>query len=53
VNFLGNQTFGGTRTEADTYEEIHRSFNQRLNRRGVYLFLPTAGNDHDDGTGRR
>jgi hypothetical protein len=48
VNFSDSQTFRGTRTETDTYEEIHRSFNQRLNRRGVCRFLhTTAGNDCD------
>jgi hypothetical protein len=44
----GNRTFCDTRTETDTYEEIHRSFNQRLDRRGVCRFLhTTAGNDCD------
>jgi hypothetical protein len=52
VNFLGNQTFCGTRTETKTYEEIPIVFYQRHYRHGVYRFLPTAGNNCDhDGTG--
>jgi hypothetical protein len=53
MNFLGNQKFCGSRTETKTYEEIRILLNRRHRWHGVYLFLPTAGNDHDDGTGRR
>jgi hypothetical protein len=52
VNFLGNQTFCGGRTETKTYEQIHIVFSRRHTRHGARLFLPTAGNNcNHDGTG--
>ena len=52
MNFLGNQTFCGSRTETKTYEQIHIVFNRRHAWHGAHHFLPTAGNDWDnDGTG--